>query len=60
MKNLHIYHVKKWSFSGINIFSLRAAGLFSRSLLGDTQGARLYTTVQVWAPTGLRLSLIHI
>ena len=44
----------KWTFCGIQHFSLPPEGLFSRSQLLGTQGTRLYTTVQVWAPTGLR------
>ena len=41
-------------FCGIQNFSLTAEGLFSRSRLRGTQGARLYTTAQVWVPDGLR------
>ena len=33
-------------------FFLPAAGFFSRSRLRGTQGGRLYTTAQVWVPTG--------
>ena len=40
--------------SGIQNFSLPAAGIFSRSRLRGTQEARLYTTVQVWVQIGLR------
>ena len=39
---------------GIQNFSVPAAGLFSRSRLRGTQGTRLYTTMQVWVPAGLR------
>ena len=35
-------------------FSLPAVGLFSCSRMRGTQGTRLYTTVQVWVPDGLR------
>ena len=42
------------SFSGLQIFSLPAGSLFSRSRLRSMQEDRLYTTVQVWVPTGLR------
>ena len=41
-------------FCGIQNFSLTAEGLFSRSRLRGTQGARLYTTAQVWVPAGFR------
>ena len=41
-------------FPGIRHFALPAAGLFSCSRLRGTQGTRLYTTVQVWVPAGLR------
>ena len=41
-------------FGGIRNFSVPAAGLFSRSRLRGTQGGRLYTTAQVWVPTGPR------
>ena len=34
-------------------FSPAPASLFSRSRLRGTQGARVYSTAQVWAPTGL-------
>ena len=39
-------------FSGMLHFFLPAAGFFSRSRLRGTQGGRLYTTAQVWVPTG--------
>ena len=35
-------------------FSPPVASLFSRSRLRLTQGARVYTTAQLWAPAGLR------
>ena len=35
-------------------FSPAPVGLFSRSPLRGTQGARLYTTTQVWVPGALR------
>ena len=35
-------------------FSPALVALFSRSRLRGTQGARLYTTVQLWVPGGLR------
>ena len=41
-------------FSGIRNYYLATAGLFSRRRLRGTQGGRLYTTVQVWVPAGLR------
>ena len=40
-------------FFGKQTFSLPVAGLFYRSRLRGTQGARLLTTVQVWVPAGL-------
>ena len=41
-------------FSTFSRFSPAPVGLFSRSRLRDTEGARLYTTAQVWVPGGLR------
>ena len=42
-------------FCGIqNFFYLAAVGLFSRSQLRGTQGARQYTTVNVWVSAELR------
>ena len=40
--------------SGIHLFSLSVAGLFSRSRLRGMQGTRPHATVQVWVPAGLR------
>ena len=50
---MYIYKIVP-CFSGIKFFSLPVAGLFSRSRLRGTQGTRLYATVQVWVPAGLR------
>ena len=41
-------------FSTFARLSTAPAGLFSRSPLRGTQGARLYATAQVWVPAGLR------
>ena len=49
-----MYKYKMTFFSGIIDFSLSTAGLFSCFLLRGTQWGRVYTTVQVLAPTGLR------
>lgn len=38
-------------------FSTPAAGIFSPSRLRGTQGARVYTTAQVWVPAGLHSML---
>ena len=48
--NIYIYII----FAGIHNFSPPAAGLCSHFRLLGTQGTRLYTTVQVWVPAGLR------
>ena len=44
----------KCTFSAKPIFSLPATHIFSRSRLRGTQGARLYTTLQVYVLAGLR------
>ena len=44
----------KNNLSGIQNFSLPAAGLFLRSRLRGTLGTHLYTAVRVWVPAGLR------
>ena len=49
----YYYYVLSGIFFGIQKCSLPVAGMFSRSRLRGTQGARLYKTVQVWAPAGL-------
>ena len=46
--------IYKIDFFRITSFSLPAGGLLSHSRLRGTQGTRLYTTVQVWVPAGLR------
>lgn len=49
-----VYYAHNELFCTLTRFSLPAAGIFSRSRLQDTQGGRVYTTTQVWAPPGLR------
>ena len=41
-------------FCALANFSLPTAGLFSRSRLRGTQGGRVHTAMQAWAPAGLR------
>ena len=50
---IHIY-IFFLFFSGVLFFSIPTARLCSRSRPRGTQGVRLYTTVQVWVPGGLR------
>ena len=54
MLDIHILLCIKWSFfPEYNTFLVPVTVFFTRSRLRSMQGARLYTTVQVWVPARL-------
>ena len=48
------FHMGLVGFKPVSRFSPAPVGIFSCSRLRGTQGARLYTTAQVWVPGRLR------